>query len=53
MRLKTLANLIYMMKFHKVPMVLIEENVYRCDTIDFEKKSQHNFARINIEYYSF
>ena len=53
MKLKTLANLIYMMKFQKVPMVLMEERVYRCDTIDFDKKSQHNFARINIEYYSF
>ena len=53
MRLKTLSNLIYMVKFQKVPMVLIEESVYRCDTIDFDKKSQHNFARIQIEDFSF
>ena len=42
-----------MIKFQKVPMVLMEESGYRCDTIDFDKKSQHNFARIKIEYYSF
>ena len=42
-----------MVKFQKVAMVLIEEIVYRCDTIDFDKKSQHNFARIKIEYYYF
>ena len=46
MFLKTLANLIYMVKFQKVPMILMEESVYKCDTIDFDKKSQHNFARI-------
>ena len=34
-------------------MVLMEESVYRCDTIDFDKKSQHNFARIKNEYYFF
>ena len=43
---KTLAYLIYMIKFQKVPMVFMEESVYRCDTIDFDGKSQHNFARI-------
>ena len=53
MRLKTLSNLIYMVKFQKVPMVLFEETVYRGDTIDFDKKSQHNFARIQIEDFSF
>ena len=53
MWLKTLSNLIYMVKFQKVPMVLIEERVYRGDTIDFDKKSQHNFARIQIEDNSF
>ena len=47
MRLKTLSNLLYMVKFQKVPMILIEESVYRGDTIDFDKKSQHNFARIS------
>ena len=41
------------MKFQKVPMVLMEESVYRCDTIEFDKKSQHDFARIQIEYFSF
>ena len=46
MFLKTLANLIYMVKFQKVPMILMEESVYKCDKIDFGKKSQHNFARI-------
>ena len=34
-------------------MVLIEETVNRGDTIDFDKKSQHNFARIQIEDNSF
>ena len=42
-----------MVKFQKFPMVLIEETVYRVDTIDFDKKSQHNFARIQIEDNSF
>ena len=49
MFLKTLANLFYRVKFQKVPMVLMEGSVYRCDTIDFDKKRQHNFARIKIE----
>ena len=44
--IKTLANLIYMVKFQKVPMILMEESVYKCDAIDFDKKSQPNFARI-------
>ena len=35
-----------MVQFQKVPMVLMEESVYRCDTIDIGKKSQHSFARI-------
>ena len=38
-----------MVKFQKVPMVLIEERVYRGDTIDFDKKGQHNFARIQMK----
>ena len=46
MWLKTMSSLIYMVQFQKVPMVLMEESVYRCDTIDFDKKSQHNFAQI-------
>ena len=41
--IKKLANLIYMVKFQKVLMVLLEESVYRCDKIDFEKKRQHSF----------
>ena len=49
MWLKTLSNLIYMGKFQKVPMVLIEESVYRGDKIDFDMKSQYDFARIQIE----
>ena len=35
-----------MVKFQKVPIVLMEESVYRCDKIDLKKKSQQNFARI-------
>ena len=35
-----------MVKFQKVP---IEETVNRSDTINFDQKSQHNFARIQIE----
>ena len=46
MRLKILAYVIFMMQFQKVPMVLMQEIVYSCDTIDFDKKSQHNFAQI-------
>ena len=42
-----------MIKFQKVPMVLMEESGYRCDTIDFDKKSQHNFVQIKFEFYSF
>ena len=41
-----LASLISMVQFQKDPMVLMEESVYRCYTIDFDKKSQYNFVRI-------
>ena len=53
MWLKTLAYLIYKVKFQQVPIVLMEESVDRYDTIDFDKKSLHNFARNQIEDYSF
>ena len=42
-----------MVQSQKVPMVLTEESVNRCDTIDFDKKSQHDFALILNEYFSF
>ena len=35
-----------MVQFQKAPMVLMEESVFRCDKIDFHKKSQHNFGQI-------
>ena len=48
MFLKTLANLIYIVKFQKVPMILMEESVYKCDAIDFDKKKSTQFwANLN------
>ena len=46
MQLKILPYVVFMMQFQKVPMALMQKSVYSCDTIDFDKKSQHNFAQI-------
>ena len=32
------------MEFQNIPMVSMEERVCRCDTIDINEQSQHNFA---------
>ena len=41
------------MEFQNIPMVSMEERVCRCDTIDINEQSQHNFALSLNEYYSF